>query len=155
MEVRLVELEPLRVASHYAFGEHPEGAAWAKLEAWARSKGYLDNSTHHRIFGFNNPSPQPGDQAYGYEFWITVGPEVEAEADVPIKTFGGGRYAVYRIPAIGDPFADIPKAWETLYHWCEAHGYRMGEHQWLEEHISAPELPAGKWTMDLYLPLAE
>jgi DNA gyrase inhibitor GyrI len=153
LNVRIVKVEPLRVVSAYAFGASPEGAAWAKLEAWARPKGYLDDLARHRVFGFNNPNPAPSSPNYGYEFWMEVGPE-EAQADMPIKTFGGGSYAVYRIPAMDDPNVDIPNAWKLLYRWCEENGYRMGRHQWLEEHVEGDGLPPGKWTLDLYLPIA-
>lgn len=155
LDVRIVKLEPLRVASAYAFGEHPEGAAWAKLEAWARPKGYLDDLAHHRVFGFNNPNPSPSSPNYGYEFWMVVGPEVKPEDDVSIKTLEGGLYAVSRIPAIDDPEADIPAAWKALYRWYEESRYGMGRHQWLEEHIEREGGAPHSWTLDLYLPIAE
>jgi hypothetical protein len=39
LEIRIVELEPMRVASVYGFGESPELQAWEKLIAWAGPKG--------------------------------------------------------------------------------------------------------------------
>lgn len=155
LDVRIVKLEPLRVVSAYAFGERPEEAAWAKLEAWARPRGYLDDLAHHRIFGFNNPNPSPSSPNYGYEFWMTVGPDVESGEEMPIKHFDGGLYAVYRIPSVEDPGVDIPKAWQALYHWYEESSYQMGRHQWLEGHVEGEGMPPGKWTLDLYLPIAE
>jgi hypothetical protein len=103
-KVRLVKLEPLRVASVHGFGQSPEDEAWQKLMAWAKPKGYLDDKEHHRIFGFNNPNPSPGSPNYGYEFWMVVGPEVQPEGEVEIKEFPGGLYAVARCDVQGDPW---------------------------------------------------
>jgi len=58
LEVRVITLEPMRVASAYGFGEQPETQAWTKILAWASSQGYEDLSKH-RFFGFNNPNPSP------------------------------------------------------------------------------------------------
>ena len=60
LDVRIVELEPMRVASFHAFGESPELKASKKLVDWAKPKGLLDAKGTHRIFGFNNPDPSPG-----------------------------------------------------------------------------------------------
>jgi hypothetical protein len=73
LDVRIVTLEPMRVASAHAYSASPEGEAWDKLIAWAKPKGLLEDATAHRIFGFNNPNPSPGTPNYGYEFWIQRG----------------------------------------------------------------------------------
>ena len=82
LEVRIVQLEPMRVASAYGFGESPEDVAWTKLKTWMKET--LINPEEHRFFGFNNPNPSPGSPKYGYEQWITVGPEVEPTDDLRI-----------------------------------------------------------------------
>jgi DNA gyrase inhibitor GyrI len=155
LQVSIVKLEPMRVASVQGFGAEPEAEAHQKLEAWAGARGYLDDLAHHRVFGFNNPSPTPGSPNYGYELWITVGPEVEAEGDARIIEFGGGLYAVTRMVSIDDPYESIPDTWKKLYQWMENSKYRMGTHQWMEEHLRLPETPAGNWSLDLYLPIVE
>ena len=81
LDVRLVTLAPMRVASFYGFGPSPELVAWEKLMAWSRPKGLLDGPTRARIFGFNNPNPSAGSPNYGYEFWIEVGPEETVDAE--------------------------------------------------------------------------
>ena len=58
-EVRIVRLEPLRVASAYGFGASPEEQAWQKLLAWAESQGLMTGDPLPRFFGFNNPDPRP------------------------------------------------------------------------------------------------
>lgn len=146
-DVRIITLAAMRVASFHAFGSSPEHMAGAKLAAWAGPRGLLDGS--HRIFGFNNPNPSPGSPNYGYEFWLEIGPEVEADGEVEVKEFGGGRYGVLRCQGV----ANIEASWAALNAWRENAGYRMGRRQWLEEHIGA--FPAGDETLvlDLYIPL--
>jgi AraC family transcriptional regulator len=151
-EARVVNLEPMRFASVYGFGEQPEHLAWSKLEAWAGPKGYLDDLAQHRVFGFNNPNPSPGSPNYGYEFWIAVGPEVEPDGEVRIVGFGGGAYAVLRVEVADDAYEAIPEGWKRLHGWCEEQGLGFGNHQWLEEHLSAPGAPGG-FTLDLYMPI--
>ncbi len=119
IDVRLVRLEKLRVASLHGFGTEPELQAWEKLADFAGARGYLEDMEHHRIFGFNNPDPTPGSPNYGYELWITVDPGVQVEGEVEIKEFPGGLYAVGRCEATGDPYEVIPSVWQQLVMWRE------------------------------------
>ena len=43
LEVRIIKLEPMRLASFWGFGESPETIAWEKLISWAKPKGLLEN----------------------------------------------------------------------------------------------------------------
>ena len=154
LDVRIITLPPMHVAAFHAFGPGPEMDAWAKLEAWAKPRGYMDKAAARRIFGFNNPDPTPGSPNYGYEFWITVGPEVKEEEGVKIKQFAGGLYAVTICP-VRDAWQDIPAAWKKLVAWAESSKYRMARHQWLEEHLTAPGDPSVQFVLDLHMPIAE
>jgi len=91
LEIRIVDLAPMRVAYASGFGAEPEVAAWGTLLHWAEGKGLLADLTAVRFFGHNNPDPSIGSPNYGYDQWMTVGPEVVAEGGVKIKTFAGGR----------------------------------------------------------------
>ena len=161
LEVRVVRLESMRVACASGFGEHPEEEAWDTLVTWARSRGQLDALEGVRFFGFNNPEPSPGSPNYGYEQWMTIGPDVEAEGEVEVKEFAGGLYAVAtcRLSSIG-------AAWKQLVAWAEESGHRLGRHQYLEECFDpgvfitqeggspSPEAAYGDLEFDLYLPIA-
>ena len=151
LAVRIVKLEPLRVASFHGFGPNPEHLAAEKLAAWAGPRGYLADPARHRIFGFNNPNPSPGSPNYGYEFWIVVGPEVEATEEVPVREFGGGLYAVARCQGV----EAIGPTWGRLVQWLTDSRYGHAEHQWLEEHLN-PSFPAAddELLLDLYAPIA-
>ena len=153
LQVRIVHLEPMRVARVHGFGESPEHQAWEKLNSWAKPKGLLDDLQLHRIFGFNNPNPSPGSPNYGYEFWISVGPEVEPEGEVTIQNFSGGLYAVAKCEGVGN----IGETWHQLGTWRENSKYSCGRHQWLEEHLGSVEAPQDEdqLILDLHLPIAE
>ncbi len=153
IDVRIVRLEPLRVASSYGFGAGPEGIAWDKMIAFVKTKGLGTDNLEHRYLGFNNPSPSPGSPNYGYEQWITVGPEVDAEGEIKIKNFGGGLYAVTHCK-----LSHITEVWMQLIDWREKSRYRSANHQWLEECLTPPidrPIEPEQMEFDLYLPIAE
>jgi DNA gyrase inhibitor GyrI len=152
LEVRIVKLEPMRVASAHAYSAGPEHDAWEKLIAWARPKGILGAPEMHPIFGFNNPDSSPGSPNYGYEFWIVVGPDVEPEGEIKIQEFPGGLYAVARCEVRGDPGEVIPDAWKQLGSWVEDSEYAWASHQWLERHTVQDE---EAFSLDLYFPITE
>jgi len=149
LEVRIVQLEPMRLASAYGFGDSPEGQAWEKITAFAEAKGI--NLKEVRFFGFNNPDPSPGSPNYGYEQWMTVGEDVEPEQDIRIIKFCGGLYGVTRFKDL----SNIGRVWQELVHWREDSPYKMGHHQWLEELLTGPDVPFEEFIFDLYLPIVE
>ncbi len=149
IKVKIVNLEPMLVASAYAFSKSPEQEAQQILNNWAEPRGLLNDLKNHPIFGFNNPPPSGPDQKYGYEFWIKVDPNTEPEKDIRICFFKGGRYAVARCTGANT----IYKTWVALFEWCKAHNYKNGMHQGLEQFISgdSPET----MVLDLYCPICE
>ena len=151
LDVRIVKLELMRVASVYGFGESPELEAWEKLVAWAKPKGLLDDLERHRIFGFNNPNPSPSSPNYGYEFWITVDADEEPQGEVRIQEFRGGLYAVTRCKGV----ENITETWKQLVKWLVDSKYKHACHQWLEEHLGPVEPPLDELLLDLYAPIAE
>lgn len=153
LEVRINELEPMRVASFHAFGPSPELEAAAKLTAWAKPKGYLDEPEKHRIFGFNNPNPSTGSPNYGYEFWIQIEPDVPEEGGISIKKFEGGLYAITRCHGI----ETITDTWMKLAEWVENNSkYRFGTQEMLEEHVGPfPFEVSEDFTLDLYCSIRE
>lgn len=151
LKVRIVNLDPMRVACAHGFGESPEGQAWDTLRAWAGPKGLLDDLEAVRFFGFNNPDPSPGSPNYGYDQWITVGPDVEAEGEMKIIEFSGGLYAVARCEGP----SNIGTVWKQLVTWREDSKYKKAHHQWLEEFLSPLDARPEEYVFDLYLPIAE
>ncbi len=159
LDVRIVQLPPMRVAVAYGFGPNPESIAWDRLMAWAKEHRALDAKPAPRYFGFNNPSPTPGSPNYGYEQWMTVGPDATAGPQVAIMDFPGGLYAV-----TGCTLANIGEAWQRLVIWGEDSPYRLTAAQCLEECLGGPggsldPAPADSdpaaMRFDLYLAIAE
>jgi len=151
LQVRIVEMEAMRVACAHGFGPSPEAEAWAKILAFARSRG-LDPEKA-RFFGFNNPDPSPGSPNYGYDQWMTVGPEVEAEGEIVIKEVPSRRYAVARCEGL----ENIGRVWKQLVLWFEDSPYKKPScwRECLEELLTSPDVPYEEYVFDLYLPVTE
>ena len=149
LDVRIVTLEPMRVASAYGFGTNPEEQAWTKILAFAESKGLGLGEV--RCFGFNNPNPSPASPNYGYEEWMTVPPDVAPEGDIRIIEFSGGQYAVTRFQGL----SRIGQVWQDLVLWLEDGPYQRGHHQWLEELLTSPSVPLEEYVFDLFLPIRD
>lgn len=151
-DVRIVDLPPMRVASALGYGKNPEDQAATMIGEFARKIGIEPGSPAYRTFGFDNPGPSPGSPNYGYEIWLVVGPDVEAEEPIEIKDIPGGKYAVTRftgLPQIGD-------CWRALVAWFEDSPYTRPPN-WangLEEILNPTETDPEKWVFDLYLPIA-
>jgi effector-binding domain-containing protein len=151
LEVRIVQMEPMRVASAHGFGTSPEEQAWNKILAFAEAKG-IDHKDA-RFFGFNNPNPSPGSPNYGYEQWMTVGPDVEAEGEITIKEIPARQYAVAHCEGL----STIGEVWRQLVLWFEDSPYKKPAHwcECLEELLTPPGVPVDEYVFDLYLPVVE
>jgi DNA gyrase inhibitor GyrI len=149
IEVRIVKLEPVRVASAYGFGEQPEYKAWDTLLSWVKSRGI--NLQEQRFFGFNNPNPSPGSPNYGYEQWMTVSPEEKPTEGIEIKDYSGGLHAVTRCEGL----QHIGDIWKQLAVWREDSKYQEAHHQWLEECFTPEAERLEDYVFDLYAPILE
>lgn len=150
LDVRIVQLEPLRVAWALGFGKEPESLAWKAIFDWMKAQGMEGDFKNHRFLGFNNPSPSPASPNYGYEQWVTVDETARPSGEVGIKEFPGGLYAVTHCL-----LPKITETWQALIAWREDSPYRRASHQWLEECLN-PSLEMNEETMefDIYMPIA-
>jgi DNA gyrase inhibitor GyrI len=148
LEVSIVKLAPMRVASCRAVSESPERDAWEQLRRWAGPRGLLADIQKHPVFGFNNPPPSPDSREYGYEFWICVGPDVKSEGEIEVKDFPGGLYAVTTCKTV----ESIGEVWKSLWEWVQA-----SEYEWRKTHeLEKPHDPLaseGELVFDLYVPI--
>jgi DNA gyrase inhibitor GyrI len=149
LEVRIVELNPMRVASTLGFGTNPEEQASEKIQAYAEKHQLLHSVPPPRIFGFDNPEPTTGSPNYGYEVWMTVGPEANPEEGIEIKEIPAGLYAVTRFKGL----QHIGKTWQRLLAWQQQSPYALGSHQCLEELLTPQGIPYEEYIFDLYLPV--
>ncbi len=157
-KVKIVKLDPMRVASVQVISETPEHDAWEKMRAWTGSKGLLEDIEKHPVFGFNNPNPSPDRKEYGYEFWIRVEPEIEPEDDIEIKNFEGGLYAVTTCNLKEEIDSEFFKkegyleSWKKIVDWIKSSKYTFGSRQCLEK-AHDPEASDEEFILDLYCPL--
>jgi DNA gyrase inhibitor GyrI len=152
LDVHIETLAPMRVASAYGFGPHPEDIAHGKMTAFLKAKGLLEGyGTRILHYGFNNPNPSSGSPNYGYEIWAVVPPDVEPEGDIRIVEFCGGLYAVTRF----ENLENIGSVWGELVKWRENSPYLPAHHQWLEHLHNPLEADITKYVFDLYLPIKE
>ena len=152
LDVKIVKLEPMRLASAHGFGTSPEDMAGKKIHAFLKKNNLLEGyGTTRRHFGFNNPNPSPGSPNYGYEIWVEVGPEVEPEGDIRIIDFCGGLYAVTRFQNL----ENIGRVWRELVQWRENSKYSPASHQCLEQLHNPTEPDISKYDFTLFLPISE
>ncbi|OAA30438.1 hypothetical protein AT15_10390 [Kosmotoga arenicorallina S304] len=147
-DVRVIELKPMKVAYYRAESESPELDAWKVLLDWAEKEGLTELATT-RYFGFDNPSPSPGNSVYGYEVWVTVPEGCKPSGDIRLKDFSGGLYAV-----TSTYLPDIGENWKRLIEWVKASDYEFGTSQCLEETISPRKMPDEQTQFDLYCPIS-
>jgi len=153
-KVYIARLDQMRVACVRVISENPERDAWEKMRRWAEPKGLLDDTERHPVFGFNNPNPAAEGKEYGYEFWISVDPDVEPEGGIEVKDFAGGLYAVTTCKLHGDPSGNVVDIWKKLWDWVQSSKYRRRRTHEMEK-LHNPKAPEKDLILDLYLPIEE
>ena len=147
LDVKIVDLAPMRVASFRAISTSPEHDASEMLIKWATGKGFLNDLEKYPIYGFNNPNPSEGKKEYGYEFWIKV-PDDYTEEGIILKDFPGGRYAVTTCRNL----SEIGELWMRLYNWTKENGYEYSGAECLEKPHN-PRASDDQLVIDLYDPI--
>jgi DNA gyrase inhibitor GyrI/DNA-binding transcriptional ArsR family regulator len=154
LDVRIIELGPMRVASVREISKTPENDAWQKIQPWAEKLGLFNNLEKNPVFGFNNPDPSPDKEEYGYEFWIKIDPEIQPEGEIAVKDFSGGLYAVTTTRLLVNDENVIP-AWKQLGEWVkQSKKYDFGEFPCLEKALN-PRASPEDLVLDLYCPIKE
>lgn len=147
-DLRIRELLPMTVASYRAESASPEPDAWAVMERWVEQEG-LHRLPTTRYFGFNNPSPRPGNPVYGYEVWVLLPEGVTPPEPIQLKSFPGGLYAV-----TNTALSEIGERWERLVKWAQSSDrYALVHGQCLEESTTPYGTPMQELQLDLMLPV--
>ncbi|MDE7248724.1 MAG: effector binding domain-containing protein [Lachnospiraceae bacterium] len=129
--VRIVLLPPCTVASYQFAGEDPEETVGEVMDMFIRSSRLYEIKPDARLFGFNNPEPQPGSDYHGYEDWVTIPDNMEVSAPLMKKHFAGGLYAAYTIN-----FPDFYE-WNFLKEWVKnSEKYQEDYRDYMEEHLN-------------------
>lgn len=111
--VRIVQLPPYTVAAYQYVGDEPEEKVGNTMDQFIRSSGLYEKKPDARLFGFNNPDPDPETGFHGYEDWVTIPEDMEVPEPFVKKQFAGGLYAAYTIN-----FPDFFE-WKFLTEWVE------------------------------------
>ena len=162
MDIKVVELKPMKVASSHYIGENPEINAIKRLIKWAQSKNALNKNKKYHFFGFNNPNPSKDNPVYGYEVWMPLDDDVEGDDKIRIKEYKGGLFAVIEMT-----FSDFisNNGWNTFHSaesWMKENMYEYDSTvQWLEEHIVTKKgienfmknNDLSEWLIGLYMPI--
>ncbi len=151
LNVRIVKLGVMKVASFQAAGASPEMDAFKALNDWAYPKGLLHDLVKNPLFGFDSPLTVEGRKTRGYECWIKVPPDLKPEPNIVLKEFAGGVYLVATCSTFGNPELTIPKTWSNLHRWAQENGYEMGNQSTLERFYAVPF--SNEFTIDLYYPV--
>lgn len=163
MEIKVVELNPMKVASFQYVGENPEVNAFKEIIKWAQEKNLLNKDVKNHFFGFNNPTPSENNPVYGYEVWLPLDDDFEGDDEIKIKEFKGGLFAVKEM-LLSDFFSG--QGWNVFHSaaesWMKENMYEYDRTvQWLEEHIVEKKdidnfiqkNDLSNWTIGLYLPI--
>ncbi|MFX0092509.1 MAG: GyrI-like domain-containing protein [Candidatus Hodarchaeota archaeon] len=160
LDVEIRKLEAMKVVSVCVISRTPENDAWAKMEAWAKPLGLLNDPINHPVFGFNNPNPQPGKSEYGYEFWIRIYEDVEIDEGMEIKEVEEGLYACItcnlteELESTFFKEKGVLESWYKLTQWVETSKYKKGGNRCLER-AHEPGSSEGDFFLDLYLEIKE
>ncbi len=145
-DIKIIEMEEMRVASFHVMGESPEIKVIKKMQEWARPKNLISDGKYP-VFGFDNPHPEPGMKEYGYELWLVLDEGVEAE-NVEVKQIPATRYAMLH----SEGFDNIGSNWRKLVAWVKNSEYEPACGQCLEGHILGSS-EIGDFALNLYMPI--
>ena len=115
LEVRIERIGRLRLACARHLGPYEQvGPTWAKLMAWAASKGLLGPAVRALGIPHDDPEVIPPD-ALRYDAALVVDQRVRPEGEIEIQALGPGDYAVatHRGPyqRVGETYARLCGEW--------------------------------------------
>jgi DNA gyrase inhibitor GyrI len=163
LEVKVVELNPMKVVSFQYVGENPELNAIKSMFRWAQRKEFFSKDVKFHFFGFNNPIPSEDNSVYGYEVWLPLDNDFEGDDEIKTKEFKGGLFASTEMS-----FIDFlsSQGWNVFYSvaklWMKENMYERDiTIQWLEKHIVGKndidnfiqKNDLSNWIIGLYLPI--
>lgn len=157
LEIRIERLETLRVVCVHVLSDNPEEDAGKQIIKWAEARRLHERRLKPRLFG-RNIYPTDNPEPHGYEFFLTVTPDIEPEGGVETSEIAGGLYAVLRFTDLNK----IREAWQYLWDWIkeseyEHMGWKKSKHGWVngfEERLNWYEKkPQTEWIFDLWIQL--
>jgi len=162
LQIELVLLEPMTVASVSARGKSPENEAWKRMVSFAEPRGLFKDLTKHPVFGYNlliaednSRATSPLDEEYEYVFLIRIDPDTELDGGVEIGQLKGGLFAVTRC-TLAHPGGIQPSmvvGWQRLHEWLKSSDYKIGtSHVYLTKLVNPTETDEDL-LVDLMMPI--
>jgi len=152
MEIRIDNIEPMRVASVRHVGPYEEcEPAWQKLCAWAGPRGLFGPGTKMIGISYDDPEVTPPEKIR-YDACITVDDAIESEGEVIIRMIPGGDYAVTTHKG---PYTKLIETYSKLYgEWAPQSGRVVKAAACFEIYMNDPEkTPPEELLTDIYIPL--
>jgi AraC family transcriptional regulator len=155
MDVRIETVPPMKVAFIRHVGPYDDGEAisrtWAKLMAWAGSRGLLGPQTKHIGIAHDNPHVTPPEKCR-YDACITVDRPFAPEGEVGVQEISGGEYAVVTHKGPYEKMAE-PYAW--LYgEWLPSSGREPSDAAGFTVYRNSPrDTKPEDLLTDIYVPL--
>lgn len=113
LNVRIIRLPPMTVASCHCIGEDPEEQAFGLMTDFVQKIRLYDLKPDARMLGFNRPNPGVlEDGTHGYEVWVTIPEDMELPEPFVKKHYNGKR--LYAVTTIRFPEFQI---WGDLINW--------------------------------------
>ena len=113
LNVRIVLLPPMTVASYHCIGDDPEEEVLGVMTDFAQKIRLYEIKPDARMFGFNRPNPGVLENGtHGYEVWVTIPEDMELPEPLVKKHYAGGR--LYAVLSIRFPEFQL---WGDLINW--------------------------------------
>ena len=113
LNVRIVQIPPITVASYHFIGENPEETVGNVISKFAKDVNLYEIKPDAKLYGFNHPDPCETGEPHGYEDWVTIPEDMEVPAPLVKKQFAGGLYAAHTIK-----FPNFHE-WNSLADWVK------------------------------------
>ncbi len=148
----LKPFDKMRLVSYTYKSDDPEEQTLQHIMKYAKHEGL---GKGFRIFGFSPKNSISKDGTYSYTVAVTVDEDhVIKDAAFKEMSLDGLSYAVASANS-----ANVVLIWEKFRNWLRNSNYSMGEHQYLEEHLSCTrwreENPMDLVEFNIYMPIKE
>lgn len=152
MDVRIVDLEPRRVAFCRHIGPY-EGVhgVWADIMSWAHQNGLVGRTTE--VFGLTYDDPHVTEpDRIRYDACVVVNDDVQPVGSVGVQEVSFGRCAVFRHKGAYDRLDESYK--KFFVDWLMESGYELRDYPSMNVHVNHPhDTPTDELLTDVYVPL--
>ena len=138
MDVKLIELKKMKIASFQCEGPGAEAKVHKKLISWAMKNDLLKEEKKYHLYGFDNPM-MTKEKPNGYELWLPIDRDIKESDGIKIKNFEGGIFLAREMTLKNFFTPDL--GWKLLHPnlpWMKENKYEIDWDKWpigLEETI--------------------